>query len=123
MAEGLLRHLGGDRFVALSAGSDPAGYVHPLAVSAMAELGVDISKHASKHTNDFLPPAGRAPDLIISVCSSAEKECPVFPAPVERLHWPFDDPAHVTGDNDEKLAEFRRVRDEIGSRLTEHFQL
>jgi arsenate reductase (thioredoxin) len=123
MAEGLLRHLGGDRFEALSAGANPAGYVHPMAVSAMAELGVDISQQASKHINEFLPPEGDPPDLIISVCSSAEKECPVFPGAVERLHWPFDDPAHATGDDEEKLAEFRRVRDEIGSRLTEHFQL
>jgi arsenate reductase (thioredoxin) len=123
MAEGLLRHLGGERFESLSAGANPAGYVHPLAIAAMAELGVDISRQASKHINEFLPPAGRPPDLIISVCSSAEKECPVFPVPVERLHWPFDDPAHATGTDEEKLVEFRRVRDEIGSRLTQHFQL
>lgn len=123
MAEGLLRHLGGERFEALSAGADPAGYVHPLAVAAMADLGVDISQQTSKHISEFLPPDGEPPDLIISVCSSAEKECPVFPGSVERLHWPFDDPAHATGDDEEKLAEFRRVRDEIGSRLVEHFQL
>lgn len=123
MAEGLLRHLGGERYRPLSAGADPAGYVHPLAVTVMAELGIDISHQTSKHINEFLPPEGEPPDLIVSVCSSAEKECPAFPGEVERLHWPFDDPAHATGDDDEKLAEFRRVRDEIGSRLTEHFRL
>lgn len=123
MAEGLLRQLGGDRFEALSAGSKPAGYVHALAVAVMAELGIDISRQTSKHISEFLPPAGQPPDLIISVCSSAEKECPVFPGAVERLHWPFDDPAHAVGDEDEKLSEFRRVRDEIGSRLAEHFDL
>ena len=123
MAEGLLRHLGEGRFEALSAGANPAGYVHPLAVAAMQELGVDVSAQQSKHINDFLPPEGKPPDLIISVCSSAEKECPVFPGPVERLHWPFDDPAHATGTDEEKLSEFRRVRDEIGSRLAEHFEL
>lgn len=123
MAEGLLRHLGRGRFEALSAGADPAGYVHPLAVQAMKELGVDISLQTSKHINEFLPPHGRPPELIISVCSSAEKECPIFPGDVKRLHWPFDDPARAAGSTDEQLAEFRRVRDEIGSRLAEHFDL
>lgn len=123
MAEGLLRHLSEDRFEALSAGANPAGDVHPLAVRAMQELGIDISGQASKHINEFLPPEGEPPDLIISVCSSAEKECPVFPHAVERLHWPFDDPAYAAGTDEEKLVEFRRVRDEIGSRLAEHFQL
>lgn len=117
MAEGLLRHLAGDRFQALSAGANPSGYVHPMSIVAMQELGVDISQQRSKHINEFLPPHGEPPELIISVCSSAEKECPLFPADVERWHWPFDDPAHATGSDDEKLAEFRRVRDEIRDRL------
>jgi len=121
MAEGLLRHLSGGTIDSLSAGAKPAGYVHPLAVEAMAELGIDIAQQQSKHINEFLPPEGEPPDLLISVCSSAEKECPVFPAPVERWHWPFDDPAYATGDKEQKLAEFRRVRDEIGTRLAEHF--
>lgn len=123
MAEGLLRQLGGDRFEALSAGANPAGYVHPMAVEVMSELGVDISRQQSKHINRFVHPQGQPPDVIISVCSSAEKECPTFPGDVERLHWPFDDPAHATGSDEEKLAEFRRVRDEIGSRIAEHFEL
>ncbi|MEW4489136.1 arsenate reductase ArsC [Thalassoglobus sp. JC818] len=119
MAEGLLRELASDRFESLSAGAKPAGYVHPMAVEAMNEFGVDISTQTSKHINEFLPPEGMPPDLIISVCSSAEKECPLFPGDVERWHWPFDDPAYATGSDEEKMQEFRRVRDEIRLRLTD----
>lgn len=120
MAEGLLRELGGRQFVALSAGSKPAGYVHPMAVTAMAELGYDISDLASKSIDVFLPPNGTPPDLIISVCSSAEKECPNFPGATQRLHWPFDDPAHAEGTDEEKMVVFRRVRDEIRARLASY---
>lgn len=119
MAEGLLRQFGSDRFVALSAGSKPAGYVHDDAVRAMGELAIDISDLRSKSINEFLPPDGTPPDLIISVCSGAEKECPTFPGAVERLHWPFDDPAYAEGSDEEKLNEFRRVRDEIRSAIEE----
>lgn len=119
MAEGLLRELAGDRFEALSAGSKPAGYVHEGGIQAMSELGIDISDLRSKSINEFLPPEGTPPDLIISVCSGAEHDCPVFPGTVERLHWPFDDPAHAEGTDEEKLACFRRVRDEIRATLTE----
>lgn len=118
MAEGLLRELAGDRFEALSAGSKPAGYVHEDSVKAMAELGIDISDLRSKSINEFLPPDGTPPDLIISVCSGAEHDCPIFPGNVERLHWPFDDPAHAEGTDEEKFACFRRVRDEIREALT-----
>ena len=118
MAEGLLRDLAGDRFEALSAGSNPAGYVHAGAVQAMNELGIDISDLRSKSIDEFLPPVGEPPDTIISVCSNAEHDCPTFPGNVERLHWPFDDPAHATGSDEEKLACFRRVRDEIRTALT-----
>lgn len=117
MGEGLLRMLAGDRVESLSAGAKPAGYVHPKAIEVMAEIGCDISEQQSKHIDTFLPPAGSPPDLIISVCSSAEKECPLFPGDVERIHWPFDDPAHATGSDEEVLGEFRRVRDEIRTRL------
>lgn len=117
MAEGWLRQLGSDRFESLSAGAKPAGYVHPLAVRAMHEVGIDISHQSSKSIRDFLPPVGMPPDLIISVCGSAEKECPLFPAVVERWHWPFDDPYHTAGSDDDKMYEFRRVRDEIRARL------
>ena len=121
MAEGLLRELAGDRFEALSAGSKPAGYVHSGGIQAMSELGIDISDLRSKSINEFLPPEGTPPDLIISVCSGAEHDCPIFPGNVERLHWPFDDPAHAEGTDEEKLACFRRVRDEIRDRLTSEF--
>lgn len=117
MAEGLLRQLAGDRFEALSAGAQPAGYVHPRAIEVMSEVGVDLSGQASKHIREFLPGEGTPPDLIISVCSAADKECPVFPVPVERWHWPFDDPAQATGNEEQVLGEFRRVRDEIRRRI------
>ena len=113
MAEGLLRELAGHRYEALSAGSKPAGYVHQGAIQVMSELGFDISDLRSKSINEFLPPDGTPPDLIISVCSGAEHDCPIFPGTTERLHWPFDDPAHAEGTEEEKLACFRRVRDEI----------
>lgn len=117
MAEGLLRAIAGDRFESLSAGAKPAGYVHPMAIAAMRETGIDISTQTSKSINDFLPPQGTPPHLIISVCSNAERECPLFPGQVERRHWPFDDPAHAIGSEEQKLAEFRRVRDEIKLKL------
>ncbi len=117
MAEGLLRHLAGSSRVSLSAGSRPAGYVHPLAVRAMGELGVDLAGQVSKSIAEFLPPDGEPPDVVVSVCANAERDCPAFPGEVRRLHWPFDDPADAQGTDDEKLAVFRRVRDEILSRL------
>lgn len=117
MAEGWLRELAGDRFESLSAGARPAGYVHPKAIEAMQEVEIDINDLRSKHINEFLPPVGTPPDLIISVCSAAEQDCPIFPAAVERWHWPFDDPAHATGTEEEIMQEFRRVRDEIRERL------
>lgn len=119
MAEGLLRRMAGDRYESLSAGAKPSGYVHPLAVEAMRELGIDISEQTSKSIDEFLPPNGTPPDVIVSVCSAAEKECPIFPGDVERMHWPFDDPADAEGSDAEKLPVFRRVRDEISARLQE----
>jgi len=113
MAEGMLRDLAGDRFESLSAGSNPAGYVHPLAIETMRLIGVDISDQHSKSIDEFLPPAGEPPDLVISVCDNAARDCPVFPGNVDRLHWPFDDPAHATGTDNEKRAIFICVRDEI----------
>jgi arsenate reductase len=117
MAEGLLRELAGDRIEALSAGSNPAGYIHPGAVAAMREAGIDISSQRSKSISEFLPPDGTPPDIIVSVCSGAEKDCPTFPGATRRLHWPFDDPAHATGTDAEKAAVFVRVRDEIRETL------
>ena len=110
MAEGWLRELGGDRVGSLSAGADPSGYVHPFAIRVMQEAGVDISSHRSKSIEEFL---ADPPELIVSVCEQAERSCPAFPGRVERRTWPFDDPARAEGSEDEKLAFFRRVRDEI----------
>lgn len=110
LAEGILRAAAGDLFEVLSAGSNPAGYVHPLAVRVMAEIGIDLSTHRSKHMNEFL---GTPIETVITVCGRADQACPVFPGQVNRHHWPFDDPAHAIGTEAEQLAVFRRVRDEI----------
>lgn len=110
LAEGLLRRALGDRFTVASAGSNPAGYVHPLGIKAMAEIGIDISSHTSKHMNDFL---GQDVETVITVCGNADQACPMFPGQVNRHHWAFDDPAHATGTEDEIMNVFRRVRDEI----------
>jgi arsenate reductase len=110
LAEGILRAAAGDSLNVQSAGSKPAGYVHPLAIQVMQEIGLDISAHHSKHMNDFL----QSPvETVITVCGNADQACPMFPGPVNRHHWGFDDPAHATGTDAEKLTVFRRVRDEI----------
>lgn len=121
MAEGFLTAIAGDHVQALSAGVNPAGYVHQKAIQVMQELKIDISEQRSKHINEFLPPDGTLPDLIIGVCADADRECPVFPAAVERWQWPFDDPHYAVGDEERKLSEFRRVRDEIHDRIQQHF--
>ena len=110
LAEGILREALGPQYQVASAGSKPAGYVHPLAIRAMAETGLDISSHHSKHLNDFL---NQPVETVITVCGNADQVCPMFPGQVNRHHFPFDDPAHATGTEDEQLAVFRRVRDEI----------
>lgn len=110
LAEGILRAASKGRFAVASAGSKPAGYVHPLAVRVLGEIGIDISSHTSKHMNEFL---SRPVETVITVCGNADQACPVYPGQVHRHHWPFDDPAHATGTEEEKLAVFRRVRDEI----------
>jgi arsenate reductase len=110
MAEGVLRAAAGDFLEVCSAGSRPAGYVHPQAIAALADIGIDITGHTSKHMNEFLD---REVETVITVCGNADQACPVFPGQVNRHHWPFDDPAHATGTEEEIAAEFRRVRDEI----------
>ena len=110
LAEGILRAAVGDLANVQSAGSRPAGYVHPLAVKAMAEIGMDISGHRSKHMDEFL---NQPVHTVITVCGNADQACPVFPGQVNRHHWPFDDPAHATGSEAEQMQVFRRVRDEI----------
>ncbi len=110
MAEGILRSAAGTRLDVHSAGSNPAGYVHPLAIKAMAEIGIDISGHSSKHMNEFLE---RGVHTVITVCGNADQACPMFPGQMARYHWGFDDPAHAEGTEAEQLVVFRRVRDEI----------
>ena len=110
LAEGLLRQAAGDLFEVHSAGSKPAGYVHPLAIRAMQEIGIDISTHRSKSMNEFLT---TPIETVITVCGNADQACPIFPGQVNRHHWPFDDPAHATGSEVAQLAVFRRVRNEI----------
>lgn len=110
LAEGILRAAAGDVINVASAGSKPAGYVHPLAIKAMQEIGIDISGHHSKHLNEFLT---QPIETVITVCGNADQACPMFPGQVNRYHWGFDDPAHTTGSEDEQMAVFRRVRDEI----------
>ena len=110
LAEGLLRAALGDAYQVASAGSKPAGYVHPLAIKAMAEIGIDISAHTSKHMDEFL---NQEVETVITVCGNADQACPMFPGQLNRHHWGFDDPAHATGTEEEQLQVFRRVRDEI----------
>ena len=110
LAEGILKRALGEGYDVQSAGSKPAGYVHPLAVKVMAEIGIDISGHRSKHLNEFLQ---QPVETVVTMCGNADQACPMFPGQVNRYHWGFDDPAHATGSEEEKLAVFRRVRDEI----------
>ncbi len=110
MAEGILRQAAGDFLDVQSAGSNPAGYVHPKAIQVMSEIGIDLGAHHSKHMNEFLE---RPVDTVITVCGNADQACPVFPGQVNRHHFPFDDPAHAQGTDEEITREFRRVRDEI----------
>lgn len=110
LAEGILRDALTDDFRVASAGSKPAGYVHPLAIRAMAEIEIDISNHYSKHMDEFLSDEVMT---IITVCGNVDQACPMFPGQMNRHHWGFDDPAHATGSEEEQMGIFRRVRDEI----------
>jgi arsenate reductase (thioredoxin) len=110
LAEGFLQKALGDDFNVQSAGSKPAGYVHPLAIRVMQEVGVNIASHRSKHLGEFLK---QAVETVITVCGNADQACPMFPGQINRYHWGFEDPAHATGTEEERLAVFRRVRDEI----------
>jgi arsenate reductase len=115
MAEGLLKADGGERFEVFSAGVSPS-QVRPEAIEAMGEIGIDISGQRSKSIEEF---AGLAFDYVITVCDNAREQCPFFPAETRRIHWSFDDPAAAEGDEQERLAVFRRVRDEIRAWLGE----
>jgi arsenate reductase (thioredoxin) len=109
MAEGLLRHDAGERFEVESAGTRP-GHVRPEAIAAMREIGIDISGHRSKSVDEF---KDQSFDLVLTVCDNARETCPVYPGHGQRLHRSFDDPAAVRGSEEDRLAAFRRVRDEI----------
>ena len=113
MAEGLLRHLAGERVEVFSAGSKPS-QVNPYAVRAMAARGIDISGQRSKHLGEFL---NQPFDYVITVCDQAAETCPIFPGKAQRIHWSFADPAAVQGSDEEILASFERVRDELEARL------
>lgn len=113
MAEGLLRHDGGDRFEVFSAGTKPSR-VRPEAIEVMRELGINISGHRSKSVDEF---SGQEFDYVITVCDNANESCPVFPGRTRRVHWSFEDPAEVMGGEATRVAVFRRVRDEIREKL------
>ena len=113
MAEGLLRHDGGDRFEVFSAGTKPS-QVRPEAIAVMRELGIDITGHRSKSVDDF---AGQNFDYVLTVCDSAKESCPVFPGKAVSLHHNFEDPAALVGSEKERLDLFRRVRGDLQSYL------
>jgi len=110
MAEAFLHASAGDLLRVASAGSQPSGSVHPMAIQVMREISIDITSHRSKHLNEFL---AQPVATVITVCGNADQACPMFPGQVNRHHWGFDDPAHATGAEEERLAVFRKVRDEI----------
>jgi arsenate reductase len=114
MAEGILRAAAGDFLEVHSAGSSPAGYIHPLAIRALAEIGIGIRGHRSKGMNEFLD---QSIETVITVCGSADQVCPTYPGQVNRLHWPFDDPVRASGTEEERMSAFRRVRDELRAKF------
>src|ERR1039458_7811510 len=113
MAEGLLRHDARDLFEVFSAGTKPS-QVRPEAIAMMRELGIDISGHRSKSVEEF---TGQHFDYVITVCDNAQESCPVFPATTQRIHWSLEDPAAVKGSEEQRLAEFRRIRDQLRTHL------
>ena len=114
MAEGLLRHFAGDKFEVFSAGVEPT-QVNPLAIAAMKEIGIDISKHKSKSVAEF---SGQQFDYCITVCDNAKQACPVFPGKYRKIHWGLEDPAQFRGTEEEKLDVFRKIRDKIKENVT-----
>jgi len=110
MAQGVLQSIVGDKLRVFSAGTEPAGYVHPLAIKVMQEIGIDISDHKSRHVDEY---KGETIHAVMTVCGDAHENCPVFPGDVKRFHWGFRDPAKAVGTDEDILAEFRKVRDQI----------
>lgn len=119
MAEGLVNYFLGDRWQALSAGTNPSGFVHPLAVYAMAEIGIDISNQRSKNVNEF---RGLPFDLVITLCDGAAQSCPLWLGGGRVVHLPFPDPAAVPGSKAQRLEAFRRVRDALRERLLKYLE-
>ena len=117
MAEGLVNHYLGDEWHAYSAGTRPAGYVHPLAVGVMSELGIDISRQRSKSADEF---RDKTLDMVVTVCDDAAENCPLWLGQGRQVHIGFEDPAQATGSEEEQKAVFRRVRDEIRRALYDH---
>ena len=117
MAEGILKSAAGEILNVQSAGSNPAGYVHPLAIKALGEIGIDISSNSSKHMNEFLQ---QDVETVITVCGNADQACPVYPGQVNRFHWPFFDPAKAEGSEEEIYEKFKTVRDEIQKVFTDY---
>jgi arsenate reductase len=118
MGEGLFRAAGGEGFDVFSAGTKPSS-VRPEAIAVMNEIGIDISGHRSKSVEEF---SGQPIDYVVTVCDHARDICPVFPAGCERIHWSFEDPAAVQGSEQDRLAAFRRIRDQIRERVASFFQ-
>ena len=117
IAEGILQEVAGDVLNVQSAGSDPAGFVHPLAVSVLADIGIDISENSSKHMNEFL---SSEVETVITVCDNADQACPSFPGQANRHHWPFPDPAKAEGTKEEIRKIFEKVRDDIRRVFTDY---
>ncbi|MBE7557004.1 MAG: arsenate reductase ArsC [Anaerolineales bacterium] len=117
MAEGLVNYFMGDQWEAYSAGTQPAGYVHPLAVQVMAEFDIDISRNRSKSVDEF---RYIGPDLVITVCDDAAEDCPVWLGQGQKVHLSFPDPAKASGSEAERLAVFRQVRDDIRRRVLDY---
>ena len=117
MAEGILRNVAGDVLDVQSAGSEPTGFVHPLAIRALADIGIDISSHTSKHMDEFL--SGNV-ETVITVCDNANQVCPAFPGQANRHHWPFPDPAKAKGSEEEIWKVFEQVRDDIRRVFTDY---
>ena len=113
MAEGLLRFIRGDNVEVESAGVAPTS-VRAEAIEVMRQIGIDISGHRSKSVDEFVD---HEFDFVITVCDNANENCPIFPGKARRIHWSFTDPAAVDGTDEERLAAFRDVRDQIKERL------
>jgi arsenate reductase len=114
MAEGLFQWLARDEVAAFSAGIEPQGYVHPLAVRVMQEIGVDISQARSKSVDEFV---NQSFDFVVTVCDHAAEHCPTFANPTTRIHWPIDDPFNVVGNEVTRVEAYRRARDELRERI------